>query len=220
MGFDFRGVGVALITPFTESGDVDFASLERLVDYVIDNGVDYLVALGTTAETPTLSAGERAEVTACIREANGGRRPMIIGIGGNSTANVVHDLQSYDTTGFEAVLSVTPYYNKPSQRGLYLHYKAVAEASPLPVVLYNVPGRTGVNIEAETAVSLAHDCANIVAIKEASGRLEQIKSVIDAAPAGFKVISGDDSLSLPIIEMGGVGVISVAANVFTAKLRI
>lgn len=217
MDFDFSGVGVALVTPFGGDGGIDFAALERLVDSVIEGGADYLVALGTTAETPALSAGEKADVAACIRSANAGRKPMIIGIGGNCTASVVHDLQTADTAGFSAVLSVAPYYNKPSQRGLYLHYKAVAEASPLPVVLYNVPGRTSVNIEAATAVSLAYDCPNIVAIKEASGKMEQIKAVIAGAPAGFRVISGDDSLALPVIEMGGVGVISVAANVFTVE---
>ena len=178
MDFGFSGVGVALVTPFRSNGEVDFAALERLVNSVIEGGVDYLVALGTTAETPALSAAEKAEVAACIRTANAGRKPMIIGIGGNCTSSVVHDLQTTDTAGFSAVLSVTPYYNKPSQRGLYLHYKTVAEASPLPVVLYNVPGRTGVNIEAATTLSLAYDCPNGVAIKEASGRMEQIKAVI------------------------------------------
>ena len=217
MDFDFRGVGVALVTPFKGNGEVDFAALERLVESVIGGGVDYLVVLGTTAETPALSSRERTDVASCVRSANAGRKPMIIGVGGNCTASVVRDLKTADTTGFSAVLSVTPYYNKPSQRGLYLHYKAVAEASPLPVVLYNVPGRTGVNIEAATTLSLAYDCPNVVAIKEASGRLEQIKAVLAGAPDGFKVISGDDSLSLPIIGMGGVGVISVAANVFTDR---
>ncbi len=217
MEFDFKGVGVALVTPFGKNGEIDFTALERLVDRVTREGVDYLVALGTTAETPSLTARERADVVSCIRSANASRLPMVIGIGGNCTASVAAELQTADTDGFSAVLSVTPYYNKPSQKGLYLHYKTIAQASPLPVILYNVPGRTGVNLEAETTISLAYDCPNIAAIKEASGRLEQIKAIISGAPAGFAVISGDDSLSLPIIEMGGRGVISVAANVYTAR---
>lgn len=197
---------------------MDFAALERLVESVIGGGVDYLVVLGTTAELLALSSRERTDVASCVRSANAGRKPMIIGVGGNCTASVVRDLKTADTTGFSAVLSVTPYYNKPSQRGLYLHYKAVAEASPLPVVLYNVPGRTGVNIEAATTLSLAYDCPNVVAIKEASGRLEQIKAVLAGAPDGFKVISGDDSLSASHNRDGRCRRhILVAANVFTDR---
>lgn len=212
---DFSGVGVALVTPFDRAGNVDYEGLGRLVDSVIAGGADYLLTLGTTAEPPTLSPQERASVAAFIRERNDGRLPLVIGIGGNCTADVVQAVAQTDTAGFDAILSVTPYYNKPSQEGLFRHYRAVAEATPLPVILYNVPGRTSVNIAADTALRIAREVPNVIGIKEASGNLDQIRAVIDGAPKGFRVISGDDSLTLPIVKMGGVGVISVAANVYT-----
>lgn len=213
----FRGVGVALVTPFDCRGEVDYNALGRVVDGVIDGGADYLVALGTTAETPNLSREERSAVAAFIRSRNGGRLPIVAGMGGNSTRQVQEMIEASDLEGFSAILSVTPYYNKPSQRGLYEHYKAVAAASPVPVILYNVPGRTGVNMQAETTLRLAHDVDNIAGIKEASGNIDQIDTIIKGRPEGFCVISGDDSLAVSVVEHGGEGVISVAANVFTRR---
>lgn len=213
-----RGVGVALVTPFGKNGDIDYAVLDRLVDYVIDGGVDYIVALGTTAETPTLENNERDEVLNRIKQRNADRLPLVVGIGGNSTAAVVKAVSSCDLSGVNAILSVTPYYNRPSQRGIYEHYKAVAEASPVPVVLYNVPSRTGVNMLSETTLRLAHDVKNIVAIKEACGDLKQFEALLAGRPEDFYVISGDDAMALPLINMGGHGVISVAANAFPAPI--
>jgi 4-hydroxy-tetrahydrodipicolinate synthase len=213
MEHKFKGVGVALVTPFGEGGAVDFEALGRLVESVTEGGVDYLVALGTTAETPTLSHPERKAVAAFIREKNGGRLPLVIGMGGNDTAKLCAELRGFDPTGFDAVLSVTPYYNKPSQEGLYRHYKAVAEASPLPVILYNVPGRTGVNMSAETTLRIAREVPGVVAVKEACGEISQIQDIIKGAPEGFAVISGDDGMTLSIMSVGGAGVISVLANV-------
>ena len=209
-----KGLGVALVTPFTDSGEVDYAALDRLVDYVTEGGVDYLVVMGTTGETPTLTLPERVAVLRAVKARNAGRLPLVVGVGGNDTARVVELIDQTNLDGVDAILSVTPFYNKPSQRGLFEHYKYIAERSPRPIILYNVPGRTGVNMEAETTLRIARECSNVVAIKEASGDLEQISRVIEGAPEGFLVISGDDSLALPIMKSGGVGVISVAANAF------
>ena len=209
-----KGLGVALVTPFTSSGEVDYPALDRLVDYVIEGGVDYLVVMGTTGETPTLTLPERVAVLRAVKARNAGRLPLVVGVGSNDTARVVELIDQTNLDGVDAILSVTPFYNKPSQRGLFEHYKYIAERSPRPIILYNVPGRTGVNMEAETTLRIARECPNVVAIKEASGNLEQIRSLIEGAPEGFLVISGDDSLALPIMKAGGVGVISVAANAF------
>lgn len=205
---------MALVTPFTATGEVDYAALDRLVDYVTEGGVDYLVVMGTTGETPTLTMPERVAVLRAVKARNAGRLPLVVGVGGNDTARVVELIDQTNLDGVDAILSVTPFYNKPSQRGLFEHYKYIAERSPRPIILYNVPGRTGVNMEAATTLRIARECPNVVAIKEASGDLEQIGRVIEGAPEGFLVISGDDSLALPIMKDGGVGVISVAANAF------
>lgn len=208
------GLGVALVTPFMPSGEVDFPALQRLVDMMIEGGADYLVVMGTTGETPTLTLPERVAVLRTVKERNAGRLPIVVGVGGNDTARVVELINQTNLDGVDAILSVTPFYNKPSQRGLFEHYKYIAERSPRPIILYNVPGRTGVNMEAETTLRIARECPNVVAIKEASGNIAQIEKVIAGAPEGFLVISGDDSLALPVIKAGGVGVISVAANAF------
>ena len=208
------GLGVALVTPFTPSGEVDFVALQRLVDMMIEGGADYLVVMGTTGETPTLTLPERVAVLRTVKERNAGRLPIVVGVGGNDTARVVELINQTNLDGVDAILSVTPFYNRPSQRGLFEHYKYIAERSPRPIILYNVPGRTGVNMEAETTLRIARECPNVVAIKEASGKIEQIEQIIQGAPEGFLTISGDDSLALPVIKAGGVGVISVAANAF------
>lgn len=217
--FNFRGLGVALVTPFTVNGDeVDYACLEFLANRLVAEGADYIVVMGTTAETPTLSVEEKCKIRTTVRNTVGGRVPLVIGIGGNCTRSVCEELRHLDVEGgYDAVLSVTPYYNKPSQTGLYHHFAAIANASPIPVILYNVPGRTGVNMLPETTLNLARDFENIIAIKEASGNLTQIKEIIDNAPAGFHVISGDDAHTAAIINMGGEGVISVIANAFTKQ---
>ena len=217
MKTNIKGVGVALITPFNDNGDVDFEALERLLDRVAAGGADYLVVLGTTAETPTLSAAEKEAVTKFIVSKNGGRMPVVIGISGNCTAEVVDHIRHFDFTGIDAVLSVAPYYNKPSQEGIYQHYKAIAGVSPRPVVMYNIPGRTGVNMTAETTLRLARECKNIIAVKEASGNLSQMAYILRDRPEGFLVISGDDNLTLPLMAMGGDGVISVAVNAYPGK---
>ena len=210
----FKGVGVALVTPFDGEGRIDFDGLGRVVEGVIAGGVDYLVALGTTAETPTLSQNERTQVATFIKEKNAGRLPLVIGKGGNDTAKLCEELRDPAVTaGFDAVLSVTPYYNKPSQEGLFRHFRAVAEASPLPVILYNVPSRTGVNMSAETTLRIAREVPNVVGIKEACGEISQIQEIVKGAPEGFAVISGDDAMTISAISVGGAGVISVLANV-------
>ncbi len=221
----FSGVGVALVTPFDEIGNIDESSLRNLVNYVIDGGVDYLVALGTTSEAATMTAEERAYVVGVIVEENAGRLPIVLGVGGNNTAQVVQELATlpYLKQG-DAILSVTPYYNKPSQQGLYNHFKAIAEHSPLPVILYNVPGRTSVNMTAAITLRLAHDFENIIAIKEASGNFEQATSIIAGMPENFIFLSGDDGTALPLVSIGGSGVISVIANVmpheFTSMVHL
>lgn len=208
----FRGLGIALITPFTPDGEVDSNSLKRLVEYQLQNGADFLCILATTGETPCLSAEEKAEIKRLVVEVNNGRVPILMGCGGNNTRAVVQELKSADWSGIDGVLSVCPYYNKPSQEGLYQHFKAIAEASPLTVVLYNVPGRTGINLQAQTTLRLARDCENIIAIKEASGSLEQVDEIINNKPARFDVISGDDALTFSMVASGAAGVISVIGN--------
>lgn len=208
----FKGLGIALITPFTADGSVDYDSLKSLIEYQISNGADFLCVLATTGETPCLSVDEKHKIKDAIVETVKGRVPILMGCGGNNTASVIEELQTSDFGGVDGVLSVCPYYNKPSQEGLYQHFKAIAGATKLPVVLYNVPGRTGVNLKAETTVRLANDCPNIVAIKEASGSLEQVDEIIKNKPDGFDVISGDDALTYPMVACGAVGVISVIGN--------
>lgn len=208
----FKGLGIALITPFTSNGSVDYDALERLLDYQLSNNIDFLCILATTGETPTLTKEEKQQIKELVVRKAGDRVPILMGCGGNNTADVVRELQTGDFSGIDGVLSVCPYYNKPSQEGLYQHFRAIAAATPLPVVLYNVPGRTGVNLKAETTVRLARDCDNIVAIKEASGSLEQVDEIIKNKPEGFDVISGDDALTFPMIACGAAGVISVIGN--------
>ena len=208
----FRGLGIALITPFTEDGAVDYESLSRLIEYQLDNGADFFCILATTGETPCLTLAEKAQIKSAIVRQVAGRVPILMGCGGNNTAAVVEELKNGDFSGIDGVLSVCPYYNKPSQEGLYQHFKAIAAATELPVVLYNVPGRTGINLKAETTCRLARDCKNIVAIKEASGSLEQVDEIIKYKPNDFEVISGDDALTFPMIACGAVGVISVIGN--------
>ncbi|HCO68885.1 MAG TPA: 4-hydroxy-tetrahydrodipicolinate synthase [Dysgonomonas sp.] len=209
---NLRGFGVALITPFKDDESIDYDALARLVDYQIQNNTDYLVVLGTTAETPTLSEEEKKQVVEVVVNRVNGRIPIVLGVGGNNTNAVVKQLKESNFDGIDAILSVTPYYNKPSQEGLYQHYKAIAEASPLPVVLYNVPGRTGVNMSAETTLRLAKEFDNIVAVKEASGDMTQMDDIIKRKPENFEVISGDDGVTFPLITLGAVGVISVIGN--------
>lgn len=208
----FKGLGIALVTPFLSDGSVDYKSLQRLVEYQIQNGADFFCILATTGETPCLTAEEKERIKKLVVELNKGRLPILMGCGGNNTAAVVEELKTADLSGIDGILSVCPYYNKPSQEGLYQHFKAIAKASPLPVVLYNVPGRTGINLKPETTVRLAKDCENIVAIKEASGSLEQVDEIIKNRPVGFDVISGDDALTFSMIASGAAGVISVIGN--------
>lgn len=214
----FKGLGVALATPFCADGEVDYPALERLVNYQIEGGIDFLCVLGSTAETPCLSPEEKIEIKNFVVKVAGGRVPILLGFGGNNTAALVNDIKAFDFIGVDGILSVTPFYNKPSQRGLYRHFQAVAEAADgMRVVLYNVPGRCGVNMTAETTLTVARDFDNVVAIKEASGNLEQIQTIIDGAPAGFQVISGDDALTLKMLKMRACGVISVVGNAIPQK---
>lgn len=208
----FKGLGIALITPFCEDGSVDYKSLVRLMEYQLDNGADFFCILATTGETPCLTKDEKQKIKDLVVSTVNGRVPILMGCGGNNTAAVIEELKTGDFRGIDGVLSVCPYYNKPSQEGLYQHFKAIAAATSLPVVLYNVPGRTGVNLKAETTVRLARDCENIVAIKEASGSLEQVDEIIKNKPKDFAVISGDDALTFPMISCGAEGVISVIGN--------
>lgn len=206
--------GVAVITPFTEEGAVDFDALKRIIHFLIDEGIDYLVALGTTGESVTLTTEERNAIFGTfVREVNG-RVPLVMGLGGNNTATLIHEFQHIDTKGFDAILSVTPYYNRPSQEGLYQHYMALDAVTPLPLIMYNVPGRTGVNMTAETTLRLANNAKHIFAVKDASSDLNQGKEIISNAPEGFLVLSGDDETAIPLTLMGGDGVISVAAGGF------
>lgn len=209
-----HGMGIALITPFKADKSIDFKALATLIDYQIMNGADYLVVLGTTAETPTLTTEERREVREFVANRVNGRVPLVLGLGGNSTTAVVEELKNTDLSSFCAILSVTPYYNKPSQEGLFQHYKMISEASPRPIILYNVPGRTGVNMTAETTLRIASTCENVIAIKEASGNMSQMDEIIKRKPSDFMVISGDDGVTFPLITLGAVGVISVIGNAF------
>ncbi|EHL88919.1 dihydrodipicolinate synthase [Tannerella sp. 6_1_58FAA_CT1] len=207
-------MGVALITPFKDDESIDFDALSKLIEYQIQNGIDYLVVLGTTAETPTLTEQEKNEVLSFVIERVKERIPIVLGLGGNNTRGIVERLKTESFQGVDAILSVVPYYNKPSQEGIYQHYKAIASATKLPVILYNVPGRTGVNMTAETTLRLAREFDNIVAIKEASGNITQMDDIIKNKPKDFMVISGDDGITFPLITLGAVGVISVIGNAF------
>jgi len=211
---NLKGMGVALITPFKEDDSVDYEALTRMVDYLIENGTDYIVALGTTAETITLSDTEKKEVTRVIVNRVTGRVPIVLGVGGNCTWSAISQIKGTDFNGIDAILSVVPYYNKPTQEGIYQHFKSVVQAAPRPVVLYNVPSRTVTNMTAETTLHLAHEFESVIAIKEASGNLTQISEIIKNKPSGFQVISGDDGVTFPMIALGAVGVISVLGNAF------
>ena len=212
------GLGVALITPFKEDETVDFDALDKLLDYQLESNTDYLVLMGTTSEAPTLSEAEKAEITGFTTEKMQGRLPIVLGFGGNNTRAMLDNMQKTDFSGVDALLIATPYYNKPSQEGLYQHYKALANASPLPIVLYNVPGRTGVNLTAQTTLRLAKDFPNIIATKEASGNVAQITEIIENRPATFEVISGDDAMAFPLAKLGAIGVISVLGNAFPRQI--
>ncbi|MFH1119168.1 MAG: 4-hydroxy-tetrahydrodipicolinate synthase [Bacteroidota bacterium] len=214
MAVMFSGTGVALVTPFHKQGTIDFGSLESVIEHIITNGVDYLVVMGTTGEAATLSKDEKNALVCFVRDVVNKRLPVVQGVGGYNTQEVVNQLRSNDFDGIDAILSVTPYYNKPTQRGLYLHYKHIASASPVPVILYNVPGRTSVNMKAETTLELAAEFENIIAVKEASGNFSQIMEIIRNKPEGFMVISGDDGITMPLIAAGADGVISVVANAY------
>lgn len=220
----FKGLGIALITPFNASGAVDYVVLKKLVEYQLKNGADFFCILATTGETPTLTDDEKQRIKELVVEVVAGRVPILMGCGGNNTAAIVEELHTRDFSGIDGILSVCPYYNKPSQEGLYHHFKTIANATDMKVVLYNVPGRTGVNMKAETTVRLARDCKNIVAVKEASGNLEQVDEIIKNKPDTFDVISGDDALTFPMIACGAVGVISVIGNAlpkeFSRMLRL
>lgn len=209
-----KGMGVALITPFKADESVDYEALARLVDYQLQNNTDFLCVLGTTAETPTLTEDEKKKIKSLVIERVNGRIPILLGVGGNNTRAVVETLKNDDFTGVDAILSVVPYYNKPSQEGIYQHYKAIAESTDLPIVLYNVPGRTGVNMKAETTLRIARDFKNVIAVKEASGDITQMDDIIKNKPASFNVISGDDGITFPLITLGAVGIISVIGNAF------
>ena len=210
----FKGTGIALITPFKSDKSVDIESLTKIVNHVIDNGADFLVALGTTSEAPTLSAEEKKLVIKIIIDTNRNRLPILLGMGGNNTEAVIEAIKAQDFTGIGGILSVVPYYNKPNQRGMKAHFEAIADASPVPVVLYNVPGRVGVNLQAATCVELAKH-PNIIAVKEASGNLQQIMEILRDKPTDFDVLSGDDGITQPLMALGAQGVISVAANAYT-----
>jgi 4-hydroxy-tetrahydrodipicolinate synthase len=214
---DFRGTGVAIVTPFTKEGSIDWEALKRLIDFLSNGKVEYLVVMGTTGENVTITKEEKQEIFSYVARHNLAGLPLVAGIGGNNTAEVLDGLRKTQLSGYSAILSVSPYYNKPNQQGLYHHYKLIGEHSPLPVIMYNVPGRTGMNVSAETTIRIANDCPNIIATKEASGNFDQIMQIIKHKPAGFEVISGDDAITLPMIALGSIGVISVVANAYPAK---
>lgn len=208
------GMGVALVTPFSANKEIDFPALERVINHVAENGADFLVVLGTTGETPTLSAEEKKTVKDFIRKKASHRLPLVLGIGGNNTAEVVRQLKQDDFSGYSAILSVVPPYNKPSQEGIFQHFKAIAESSPLPVILYNVPGRTGVNMTADTTLRLAREVPGIIGVKEASGNIHQMQCLLREKPEGFTVLSGDDGMTYPFMALGAQGVISVLGNAY------
>jgi len=215
---ELHGAGVALVTPFNADGTVDFDSLAQLIDYQIDSGMNYLVSLGTTGEVATLTKDERKRIWDFTVKQVNARVPLVAGIGGNNTAEIVEQIKNFDPTGFCAILSVSPYYNKPVQEGIYQHYKAIAEACPLPIILYNVPGRTGSNMTPATTIRLAKDFKNIVATKEASGNFAQFNEILRDKPADFLLISGDDPATLPMMALGAVGIISVVGNAYPAQV--
>lgn len=213
----FKGTGVAIVTPFKSDSSIDFAALGRVIEHVIGGGVNYIVAMGTTGESVTLARDEKKAIISYVVEVVAGRVPIVYGIGGNNTQEVINCIRHADLTGVEGILSVAPYYNKPTQRGLFQHFREISNCSPIPVIIYNVPGRTSCNISADTCLELAHGCENIVAVKEASGDLTQIMKIIKGKPENFLLISGDDMLTIPVISAGGSGVISVLANAFPAQ---
>jgi 4-hydroxy-tetrahydrodipicolinate synthase len=213
----FKGTGVAIVTPFKNDLSIDFAALGRVINHVIEGGVNYIVALGTTGESVTLSKEEKNAVISYVVETVDKKVPVVVGIGGNNTQDVVNSIIHTDMTGVDGILSVAPYYNKPGQRGLFQHFKSIANSCPVPVILYNVPGRTGCNLTSDTCLELAHECKNIAAIKEASGDIAQIMRIIKGKPEDFSVISGDDMMTMPVIAAGGAGVISVLANAYPSQ---
>jgi 4-hydroxy-tetrahydrodipicolinate synthase len=212
----FTGAGVALVTPFRENKEIDFNGLEKIIGNQLKGGTDYLVALGTTAETPTLTSKEKKEIVEFIKQKSD--LPLVAGMGGNNTNKIIKQINNFNFEGVDALLIVTPYYNKPSQEGMFRHYLSIAKESPVPIILYNVPSRTGVNLKAETVIRLANESDNIVAVKEASGNIAQMAKICKYAPDHFSVISGDDAMSLPLISIGGKGVISVVSNALPAKV--
>lgn len=214
----FTGTGVAIITPFRKDGSIDFKSLGKLIEHLIKGGVNYIVALGTTGESVTLSKDEKKAIVNFVTDSVNCRIPVVVGIGGNNTEEILDTINNTDFTAIDGILSVSPYYNKPSQEGIFQHFKAVSSASPVPVIIYNVPGRTGSNISADTTIRLANECKSIIATKEASGNLGQIMQIIKNKPKNFLVISGDDAMAMPVVAMGGSGVISVAANAFPTEV--
>jgi len=214
----FRGTGVALVTPFNADGSVDYGSLEKLINYQIDGKVEYLVSLGTTGESATLNKEEKKKIWAFTAEINNGRLPLVAGIGGNDTAEVIDTIRNFDQQGYSAILSASPYYNKPTQEGIYQHYKAISESTDLDVLLYNVPGRTASNVSPETTCRLAHDCKNVIGTKEASGNFDQFNQIMRDKPEDFLLISGDDPVALPMIALGASGVISVVGNALPLQL--
>lgn len=216
---NLSGLGVALITPFKKDFSIDFESLNNVIEHVIKGGCDYIVALGTTAETPTLSFSERVEIATQIKRTVNNRIPLVIGIGGNCTARVIENINNFNLEGFSAILSVTPFYNKPSQEGLFKHYEAIVKASPIPLILYNVPGRTGINLSAETTIRLSKFSNKIYGLKDASGCLEQSEKILKATPNDFLLISGDDASVVPLMEKGAKGVISVVANAYPKVMK-
>jgi len=217
MQTNFQGTGVAIVTPFFNNGNIDFDSLGNLLEHIISNGVDFMVALGTTSEAVTLTSNEKKKVMAFVIQMVNGRVPIVMGLGGNNTAAIVESIKSTDFSGIAGILSVAPYYNKPNQRGIFQHFSQIATASPVPIILYNVPGRTSSNIQATTVLELAQNHSNIVAVKEASGDLMQVMEIIKNKPADFNVLSGDDALTFPMMALGAKGVISVVANAFPAE---
>ena len=214
----FKGLGVAMITPFDKEYNVDNDTLRNLTSFLVENGADYLVTMGTTGETPSLKREEQDNILACVVSENDGRLPIVMGVGGNNTYAAIEELKTRDLSGVDAILSVVPYYNRPSQAGIYRHFAEIAKSTDMPIILYNIPGRTGSNMTAETTLRLAHDFDNIIGIKEATGDLVQMASIISGRPDDFLVISGDDALTLPLMSIGGDGVISVLGNAFPEPL--